>query len=249
MSTSFTSIPYVQEALKSYLASGHQAPATVTSAFEKPNEDCTSSLNTDDRAFIASAVMERIRKGEGFLPDEQAADMLNRLPLIDHLRQKVLASDLSWIQGAISEQKPELAGLMLSLLRKFDTTPATQGFLAGKWQTASPFLKAHLMWRLLDAESMSDDKKREILDFVLNNWSVFNVVSAKFLGSPDTIVSAARSRLADPSFPASKKWSYLCRVVEPATDKSAAKALISLYLNDPDEFTRHVARALLDRFF
>ena len=241
--------PYVKETVKEYLASGHQAPARVLLSFDPSREPSTISFTGEDYSFIASAVIERIRQGEAHFPSEQEADILNRLPLIDHLRQMVLESDLAWVQGAISEQKPELAGLMLSFLRKFDTTPATQGFLTTKWQTASPLLKAHLMWRLLDSESMGEDMKHEILDFVLNNWSVFNVVSAKFLGSPDTIVSAARSRLADPSFPASKKWAYLCRVVEPATDKSAAKALISLYLNDSDKFTSHVAQTLLDRFF
>lgn len=240
---------YVEETVKEYLASGHQAPARVVLSFGPAGKLSTISFAGEDYRVIATAIMERIRQGEAHLPGEQDADILNRLPLIDYLRHEVVESDIAFIQAAITEQRPELAGLLLSLLRKFDTRPAIQAFLSMKWKSASPFLKAHLMWRLLDAENMTDDMKREILDFVLNNWAVFNEVSSKFLGAPNTIVSAVRSRLADPSFPASKRWSYLCRVVEPATDKSAAKALITLYVDNADEFTRHVARILLERFF
>jgi hypothetical protein len=248
--TAITSIPYVQEAVKSYLASGHQAPVNVTTALGGSGAGSTSSLSPDDYGFLATAVMERIRQGAAALPDEHDADHLNRRLIIDPLRERVLEADLPFIKQSISEQRPELAGLMLSLLRKFDTTPDIQAFLSTKWQSGSPFLKAHVMWRLLDSEDMTIGMKEEILSFILNNWNVFNQVSFKFLEcTPETVVSAVHRRLSGPKFPPTKKWASFSRVVEPATDKAAAKALISLHLTDPDEFNRRVARTLLDRFF
>lgn len=236
MSTTFLSTPYVQEALKALPTAGqHRHPLK------------SETLEEDDYSFVADAVINRIR--QGLLPDEWAADLLNRLPLIDYLRQTVKESDIDAIQAGVTEERPELSGLFLSLLRKFDTTPSVRNFLESKWRTATPLLKAHIMWRLLDSREMSSDQKRGIFDFVLSNWSVFNFVSEKFLGTPETIVSAARSRLANPSFPTSKHWAYLCRVVEPATSKADARALLTEHLNSDDEFTRHVARTLLDRFF
>jgi hypothetical protein len=56
-------------------------------------------------------------------------------------------------------------------------------------------------------------------------------------------------RLGDPSFPESKKWAYLCRVPQVAEDQEAAKSLVTMGLLMQDEFTRHVAGVLLDRFF
>ena len=89
----------------------------------------------------------------------------------------------------------------------------------------------------------------EVFDFMQENWNLFNEVSLHFFGSADAIIPEVQSRLANPKYSATKKWASFSRVAGPATDRAAAKALISQHLNDPDEFNRHVARTLLDRFF
>ncbi len=113
-------------------------------------------------------------------------------------------------------------------------------------------MRAHLMWRILDYPSLPSEWHRKIFDFIIEteeNWKEFKEVSAKFLGTPQTIVISVLKRLAEPTFPESKKWAYLCSVPEVAEDQAAAKALVSLgcYMSDP--FTQEVAEVLLRRFF
>lgn len=205
------------------------------------------SLSDQEAEFVACALLEKLRSGE--LPSERDAATINRYPFVDGLRRKIEATDLSWILGAIDAGKPELAGLLISLLRNLSTRGEVIENLQRHWQSGTPSLKAHLLWRVLDRPGLPREQKQEILDFILEHWAVFNRVSSAFLGSAETIIPNALKRLADPSFPPEKKWAYLCRVIEPAADKQAAKALLSLHLNHEDEFMRHTARTLLDRFF
>ncbi len=198
-------------------------------------------------AFVADAVISYLRKGN--LPTEKEADYLNRLPIIDRLRSRITQSDLSLVLDVIDKESGEIAGLYLSFLRNFDLNPDIQAHLRKKWETATPFLKAHLMWRILDDSSLPVDWHEKLFDFVLNEWKTFQMVSLKFLGSSETVILQALKRIGDSGFPDSKKWAYLCRVPEVAEDQEAARALVNLGLSLKDPFTRKVAKVLLERFF
>jgi ABC-type polar amino acid transport system ATPase subunit len=204
-------------------------------------------LSDEESEFVASCLLGRLRSGE--MPAEKDAAAINRYPFVDCLRQKIEEADLPWIMAAIDVGKPELAGLLISLLRKFSTRKEVVESLQSHWRSGNPTLKAHLLWRILDTPDLLREQKQEILDFILDHWAVFNRISSAFLGAAETIIPNALKRLADPDFPTEKKWAYLCRVIEPAADKQAAKALLTLHLNHEDEFMRHVARTLSERFF
>ena len=197
--------------------------------------------------YVADAVIFSLRAGN--LPDEESGDYLNRLPIVDMLRDRINKDDLQWIIEVLEKETGEVAGLFLSLIRKFDLQPDVKSFLRNRWESANAFLKAHLMWRILDDPELPEEWNRKIFDFILAEWETFHKVSLKFLGTPETVVMQALKRIGDPTFPDSKKWSYLCRVPEVASDQESAKALVSMGLTMKDPFAREVAGILLERFF
>jgi hypothetical protein len=219
------------------------------------NPGTVSSINRDDIPdYIIRAVMAYIR--EGNRPDETSADYLNRVPIIDALRKEITKDDLNeWLRETIKMVEGEVAGFYLSLLKIYSTSEDAiisreiNEFLCKQWEDANPFLKAHLMWRILDYDKLSQEWHRKIFKFVFENWDTFKSVSAKFLGTPQTIVNEALNRLGDFSYPESKKWATLCRVPEVTDNEDAAHSLVKLGLLMKDEFTREVAGALLERFY
>ena len=198
--------------------------------------------------FLAEALVHHLRSGA--VPTEEEADLMNRLPIIDCLRDRAKRPDVDgWLMPAVSNQEGECAGLCLSLLRKFDTDPATCDSLKQRWSTASSFLKAHLLWRILDDPDLPQEWHQRIVDFILREQEAFHAASLKFLGPPERAAEIARKRFHDPKFPTSKKWSYLCRVVGTACDAQEARRFLQDSLRDPDPFTQRVASLLLERFY
>jgi len=198
--------------------------------------------------FLADSVIEYLRSGN--VPEEGDADLLNRVPFAELLRVRVKKQDVdAWLMPAIKGSEGEWAGLCLSLLREFDTDPGVRDVLQSRWRSASPFLKAHLMWRILDDLNLSPEWHQRIFDFVLAEKATFHAVALKFLGTPQTIIAQARRRYEDPTFPDTKKWAYLCQVAGVASDPKDAKTFLKSALASSNGFTRHVAQVLLDRFY
>jgi hypothetical protein len=205
-------------------------------------------MNTPIRnEFLADAVVEHLRRGA--LPSEADADLLNRLPIVDWLRERVQRSDVEWLIHVIAAQEGEFSGLCLSLLQKFDTEPAIQSVLQQRWSGASAFLKAHLMWRILDDPKLPEEWHEELFSFVLREQDVFHAVSLKFLGTPETVVEEAHRRYEGPQFPQSIKWSYLCRVAGVAANPGEGRRFLEVALSSSDQFTRRVATTLPNRFY
>jgi hypothetical protein len=197
--------------------------------------------------FVAEAIMARLRTGQK--PSEQEAAVMNGVPFVDALREVVMPDDVRWILAALEHESGEVAGLFLSLLRNHANQEQVQEFLKAKWESATPFLRAHLLWRILDDPNLPDVWQKRIFEFMLEKWETFQSVSLKFLGNSETIVSAAQERYDDPSVPSTKKWAYLCRVASISSDPKSAKRFLKLGLKAEDEFARRVAAVLLDRFY
>jgi hypothetical protein len=200
-----------------------------------------------DLCFVADAIISYLRKGN--LPTEEEADYLNRLPIIDELRGRIGEGDQQWVFEIVERESGEVGGLYLSLLRRLDSQANVQLRLHKRWEVADAFLKAHLMWRILDDPYLPPEWHEKLFDFVLKEWDTFNKVSLKFLGDSQTVVLQALKRIGDSTFPDTKKWAYLCRVPQAAEDKEAARALVTLGLSMSDKFTQQVAEVLLKRFF
>jgi len=259
-SNGFLPAHYVTQAVSTYVSEGHPLPESSSlSTQEAENETQPSALkpsqlSDSELEFVAASVMAMIRKGAQFFPKEDEAKMLDQTPLIDHLRRAVLETDLPLLfesTDVSKASKQELSSLFISLLGKKEHRKRTDvtEFLYRIWGTSSPYLRGRAMWRILDDADLSEQWKQRIFDFVLTEWKTFNEINTRFYSGPKQIIEHTLKRMADTAFPSAKKWVYLCQLPELATDKKAAKALITLSVNDPDKFTQHVARTLLDRFF
>lgn len=185
----------------------------------------------------------------GHFPGNAEADWLNRFPLIDALRTRVQETDVQRLLGIVEDGDGPSAGFALSLVRHYSTEPEVKTRIQARWESASPYLKCHLLWRLLDDPELPEAWHRKLFNFILEAWDTFRQTQIKFMGTPQNVIPRALRRIGDPSFPESKKWAYLCCVPEVADDQIAARALVSLGLRSSDPFTQEVAKQLLNRFF
>jgi hypothetical protein len=197
--------------------------------------------------FVADAVIAYMRGGN--VPTDAEAALLDRIPVIDALRQRVLDDDVSWILNIIEKETGQAAGLACSLLRKHALRPDVKSCFDNRWGTANPYLKNRLMWRMLDDPQLPQVRHREFFEFVLANWDTFRDFNLEFYGRGAESFRNIRSRIEDPSFPASKKWIYLCCAPDAIEDRGEAKALVEQGLSMTDPFAREVAVTLLERFF
>ncbi len=201
----------------------------------------------DGNSFVADAVMSRLRSG--VLPTDLEADFLNRLPLIESLRIRVRKDDVPWLFETIDGHSGEIAGLFLSLLKRFTRIKEVQCELQRRWEKGDAFLRAHLMWRLLDSPDLDRAWHEAIFSFVLAEWPTFRDLSLKFLGTPHTVVEQMIERIGDPNYVESKKWVCLCRVADVAANRGAARGLLQLGKLLPDPLACRVADSLLHRFY
>ena len=200
-------------------------------------------------SLLAEAIFARLRKMPLELPNEQDAARLNRIPIVDQLRLRTRATDVEWIEAALSNERPEASALLITLLQPFATDPHIHDFFLQLWKTTSPAIRVRLLWRIVDKQGLSVTIKQEVFEFILAEWDLFNRHNAKFLARDTGVIDQVQSRLNDPRFPPDKMWAYLCWAVDLETDKSAVRDLLEKHLESSDEFTTHVARTLLERFF
>jgi hypothetical protein len=194
--------------------------------------------------FVAEAIIARLRAG--FAPTSEEASLFDRRPLADALRKKVSESDLPWVLEVTKSSDDVLAGFGCSLLRHHIERQSVKNHLQDRWQTASPYLKNRIMWRLLDDPSLSPAWHNTLRSFVFAHWDVFQEFNKSFYGPPETAIPSLLARLMDPTFPTSKKWVYLCSVPAVVRDLNAQKALFRIGLLFEDPLAREVAEQLLN---
>lgn len=144
-------------------------------------------------------------------------------------------------------QSRSLAGeFAINLLRKFDQTTVVRLFLISQWKETSEYgRRMRLIWRLLDDEQLEMTLHEDIYAFVKDNFKQFIQEIIRWYGSENAVLSGCRTRLADPTFPTTKAWVYLCSAMASA-DKEAVGILLSQYRTSDDPFTARVANELLD---
>ena len=252
---------YVARAVSLYVDVGNPLPNDVSTLLlrlarlNEPTDEVDSAgfrrfgLSKTDLDFIARSVIAMIRRGSDHFPSEMDANRLDRIPLIEYLRLHVAESDVNLICSSFSESRVELSGLFVSLVRNHRRNPMVNDLLQRAWDCGNAIIRARASWRIIDVEEISEEWKKRIFDYILEEWETFNSVSSRFYTGADKIVDWTLKRITDPNFPTSKRWLYLCPLPYATSDKDAAKALIMLHLKDSDSFTRFVARTLLERFF
>lgn len=197
--------------------------------------------------FVADAIIAYMRNENR--PTDEEADFLDRMPMISALRERISESDIPWLLKVVEKESGPIAGLFCSLLRNHIHRQEVKICLESRWNTANLLLKNRLMWRMLDDPDLPGEWHRRFFDFVLADWNNFQDSGLKFYGGSQQALGNILSRLADPAFPSSKKWIYLCSAAGVVEDRNAAKAVVDSGRSMNDPFAREVAEILLKRFY
>ena len=189
--------------------------------------------------------MNRLRSG--YRPTEAEALAWNVAENIHRLRSGITAADLRWIFPPIEEDEGPCASFFTALLQPLTTEAEVRSFLARRFETAGPYLKAQLLWRLLDDAALPAATHESLFSFVLSDWDFFQNSCVSYLGSASEIIEAALGRIAD--CPVGKRGIYLCCLPKYADDQRAVKGILTIAVSSTDAFTGKVARTLMERFF
>jgi len=84
-----------------------------------------------------------------------------------------------------------------------------------------------IMWPLLDGIGADDEYQQRIFDFIQDNWEAWRNRTMQYYADEDGRLDLEREtmrKLADPRYPASKKWVYLHHASIIDEDKAAALA-------------------------
>lgn len=182
----------------------------------------------------------------GYRPTDEEVAVWNVAGTIDTLRNQITEADLAWISPLIRDDEGPRAAFYLALLKPLATNAGIRALLTQRFETASPYLKTQLLWRLLDDPDLPHAMHRTLFDFVTSEWDTFQGC-VSYLGPPSEAIHAALRRLAD--CPDTKRWIYLCCLPQYAADQSAVKGLLNIASGSADTFTAEVSRVLLERFF
>jgi len=107
--------------------------------------------------------MNRLRSG--YRPTDAEVTAWNVAQNIDGLRRQITDTDLSWIMPAIAADEGASAAFHLALLQPLAAKPEVSKFLAQRFETAGPYLKSQLLWRLLDDNSAPGCRPRKPVHF------------------------------------------------------------------------------------
>ena len=196
--------------------------------------------------FIAGEdVLDRLRGG--YRPTEAEAGQWNMASTVDRLRRQLGEPDLKWILPVIAETDGTTAAFYLALLQPFATKGDVRNLLARRFETAGPYLKSQLLWRLLDDPDLPAAMHETLFRFVMADFNGFQSATVGYFGSPAGILPAALRRMADG--PPSKRWIYLCCLPQYADDQYAVKGLLAIGADSAERFTAQVARTLMEQFF
>jgi hypothetical protein len=187
------------------------------------------------------------RLRNGYRPNDDELSTWNVAENIQVLRDQITDADLEWIIPPIREGEGLGTAFYSALLQPLSTNPQVSSFLAARFETAGPYLKAQLLWRLLDDAALSSLTHTRLFEFVMSDWNFFQKSCVAFLGSPSEMLQATLRRMAD--CPASKRWIYLCCLPQYADDQHAVRGLLTLASDSGAAFTADVARTLIGRFF
>ena len=131
----FLQSAYVAQAVKSYANAGNALPNDAShpllrlAGAKGTTADSDSMtlrgyrLSKTELAFVARAVLVKIRNGFDSLPSEDDANRLDRLPFIDHLRSEVMEADIPLICSLFDKSRRELSGLLISLVQNHRRHP------------------------------------------------------------------------------------------------------------------------------
>jgi hypothetical protein len=183
----------------------------------------------------------------GRVPEDAEAHVLDRLPIIDVLREKVSKDDIVCLLSQVKSRSEAGAGLACSLLRNYIDDPVVREHLESRWDSASPYLKMRLMWRIVEAQELDPKWLDVFLEFILTNRAIFESFNREFYGASEEGLQRLLGRIEAQSFRPQKLWMYWLCVPSIVPNGEAAEALMRKGIDSGDEFTQNAIRQYLEK--
>jgi hypothetical protein len=193
---------------------------------------------------LIGVAFEQLRHGYPLAERESSA--LDRLPAIDVFRKSVESKDLDWLLPLVRSAPDVTAGFACSLLRHLIDEPGVAQTMMDRWGVASAYLKNRIMWRLLECDALSLEWREHFLEFVLDNWEVFNEFNRAFYGQADEALARALRRKDESS--EQKKWVYWLSLPSVVDSPDDLNELLLGGLQSGDDFSRRAIRAYCGKF-
>ena len=205
-------------------------------------------MGTNESTDLASKIMADIRANREI--EDSQARLANSFPHIDSIRHQVRSNDLPTILALTDHNQEGVRGLAFSLLKSMDNDPEIMSYLQTLWRRRTDFnTRQNIMWRILDFADLSPEFHRQIFRFVKKNWSEFIEIQTRFMGGgkgPVHVMPAVESRLANPGFPESKHWAYLCASFA-CQDPAQIQELLTRYKNSEASIVGEVVVELFEK--
>lgn len=159
--------------------------------------------------YLALKVMEDLRSEQPL--DDNLANALYKYKIIDHLRLKVKSDDFELLCNYIRTGSAAMRGLAIGMLKYLLEDEKNRELLFDLWQHFEDFqTKMNIMFRLLDIPELENSKHEMLYAFVKQNWQRFMQTARDFPAQGESVIEVQQRRIADPAFPETKKWIYLC---------------------------------------
>jgi hypothetical protein len=185
-------------------------------------------------SWIAKHLVEDCRSGHQMTATLCRA--MHNEQVVRIARKLIQESDFEWIKKMCDSAEEDVCRLGLSLMRPLAIRRNLREFFLNlwtKWENSYP-VRAELLHRITDFEDLPITIHKELFSFVVNNWESWIDAVRKWTGGSRYVIDYCKRRLADPDFPVSKHWVYLCSAVA-SNNPSEARELITDYMQQARE--------------
>lgn len=192
-------------------------------------------MSNETLNYLAEVIVSDLRKGLWFPP--QLVQDVRSYPLVNFTRRCIQPADKDWLLDLMKSSDYEKFFLGCVLAKEIQHLAEIKGLLFKLWaeNKSEGSRGICLMWGLLNYDDLPIELHREIFSFIIKNWEIWKADHLVFAGGVENVISVAKARLADESFPKSKHWIYLLSLKLSNNQNAMNELVNSLQLEGSDE--------------
>lgn len=192
--------------------------------------------------YLANKVLQDLRSGHSL--NDDLAKELNLPPAIDSLRPKIKKEDRDMLIALGKSRKRGARGLALALLKTLGKDKKVKDFFREFWKKTRDYNTKHdVMWRLLDYGQLEVELHREIFEFVIRDFDRWVTKAGAWPKGDSNVIPFVKDRLANPHYPKTKAWVYLCLSFA-SNNKREVGQLLDKYISSGEPIVRELASRL-----
>jgi len=195
---------------------------------------------------VAAVVVQDLRAGQ--VPSGDLCRVLKTYPLLDDIREEIQLDDWPAVRELCEPKNGDVCRLGFGLTSEFSDQPEARRYLKQMWERDDlpSGVRYELLSRLCDSPDLPQEMHEELFAFIQNDWDGWLAAVEQWIGDRGDVLDHCKSRVADPRYPESKTWVYLCCVLV-SDDAAAALEWVAPHEEDDDPFTEKVAKEVSGR--